>query len=394
MDSFLERARELEDELVQTRRTIHHFGGTGFDIRETSDFVFDKLKEYGLEPRKLCDTGVVCTIGNGGKTILLRADMDALPFREETGLEYACTNGTAHACGHDAHTAMLLIAAKMLSERKDNLAGTVKLMFQPAEESFGGCYEMVKAGVLESPKVNAALALHITVGHEDFPTGNIRYNRGVGFGACDRMKIIVTGKGCHGAYPSRGVDPINIGSRIVTAAQEAIAMETPSTESAVVTFGMFHAGVAPNVISQTAVLEGTIRTLSNETRQMLKKRMGEIAERTAETFRGVASVEYPSEVGPCVTDIHMLDTLLPVCEKVVGKKNVAPASPINGSEDFAFVMERVPSVYLWLGAGTPSEGYTEKIHNPKMKINEVALPVGAAIYAACATHWLQTSRKA
>jgi amidohydrolase len=390
MDNFLKRAHELKDELIQARRTVHRFGGTGFDIRGTSDFVFGKLKEYGLEPRRLCDTGIVCTIGSGGKTILLRADMDALPFREETGLEFACTNGTAHACGHDAHTAMLLIAAKMLSEKKDSLAGTVKLMFQPAEESFSGCSEMVKAGVLESPKVDAALAMHVTMGHEGFPTGNVRYSRGVGFGACDQMRIIVTGKGCHGAYPSRGVDPINIGSRIVTAAQEAIAMETPSTESAVVTFGMFHAGVAPNVIPQTAVLEGTIRTLSNETRQMLKKRIREIAEKTAETFRGTASVDYPSEVGPCITNINMLDTLLPICKEVAGKDNVGPATPINGSEDFAFVMERVPSVYLWLGAGTPSEGYTEKIHNSKTNINEAALPIGAAIYAACATYWLQT----
>jgi amidohydrolase len=384
----LRRAQELKDELVRDRRAIHRFGGTGFDIRETSDYVFGRLAELGLEPRRLAGTGVVCTIGGGGKTILLRADMDALPMTEESGLEFASTNGTAHTCGHDAHTAMLLSAARILGERKGRLAGTVKLMFQPAEETFRGCAAMIEAGVLESPKVDAALAMHVTVGH-DYQTGSVRVNRGVSLGACDQIRITITGKGCHGAYPSRGVDPINIGSRIVTAMQEVIAMEVPSSESAVISFGSFHAGSAANVIPQTAVLEGTIRSLSAEVREFLCARAKAVAEKTAEAYRGELSFEFVSRVGLCSTDTGMLDGLMPAIEAIAGEGRVSVAPPINGSEDFSCVTERIPSVYLWLCAGNAAEGYAEKIHHPRMKIDEAALPVGAALHAACAEAWLE-----
>lgn len=292
MQRYLKRAKELESEIVENRRKIHQFGGIGFDIQETSDFVFEKLQSYGLHPQRMCGTGIVCTIGSGGKTILLRADMDALPIQEDTGLPFACQNGTAHACGHDMHTAMLLAAAKMLSETQDELKGTVKLMFQPAEEALKGATAMMEAGVLENPKVDAAFAIHVTTGHENFPTGSIQYVRGVAFGACDMFRITVKGKECHGAYPCRGIDPINIGSRIVTATQELVSMELPATEEAVITFGKFHSGEASNIIPSEAVLDGTIRTLSKEARTLLKTRFKEIVEQTAATFRGQAIVEY------------------------------------------------------------------------------------------------------
>ena len=163
LNQYLKRAYELKDELIAVRRKIHQFGGVGWDIKETSDFVFEKLVSYGLKPKRICETGIVCTIGEGGKVFLCRADMDALPIKEEADIDYACKNGTMHACGHDMHTAMLLVAAKILSENKDNLKGRVKLMFQPAEEIFDGCKTMIEHGVLENPKVDAAMRILIPV---------------------------------------------------------------------------------------------------------------------------------------------------------------------------------------------------------------------------------------
>ena len=382
MQRYLKRAKELESEIVENRRKIHQFGGIGFDIQETSDFVFEKLQSYGLHPQRMCGTGIVCTIGSGGKTILLRADMDALPIQEDTGLPFACQNGTAHACGHDMHTAMLLAAAKMLSETQDELKGTVKLMFQPAEEALKGATAMMEAGVLENPKVDAAFAIHVTTGHENFPTGSIQYVRGVAFGACDMFRITVKGKECHGAYPCRGIDPINIGSRIVTATQELVSMELPATEEAVITFGKFHSGEASNIIPSEAVLDGTIRTLSKEARTLLKTRFKEIVEQTAATFRGQAIVEYPLETGFCITDPDLFDQLKPTLCALAGEEMV------NGSEDFGPISEIIPTVYVWMGAGTPSEGYPEKVHSPRTKFSESVLPLGAAIHATVAVNWL------
>lgn len=388
MQRYLKRAKELESEIVENRRKIHQFGGIGFDIQETSDFVFEKLQSYGLHPQRMCGTGIVCTIGSGGKTILLRADMDALPIQEDTGLPFACQNGTAHACGHDMHTAMLLAAAKMLSETQDELKGTVKLMFQPAEEALKGATAMMKAGVLENPKVDAAFAIHVTTGHENFPTGSIQYVRGVAFGSCDMFRITVKGKECHGAYPCRGIDPINIGSRIVTATQELVSMELPATEEAVITFGKFHSGEASNIIPSEAVLDGTIRTLSKEARTLLKTRFKEIVEQTAATFRGQAIVEYPLETGFCITDPDLFDQLKPTLCALAGEEMVQQIAPVNGSEDFGPISEIIPTVYVWMGAGTPSEGYPEKVHSPRTKFSESVLPLGAAIHATVAVNWL------
>jgi len=391
---FLKRAYELKEEIVKDRRTIHAFGGVGFDIPETSDYVFARLKELGLEPSKMCKTGIVCTIGSGNKTFMLRADMDALPFTEETGLPFACQNGTHHACGHDMHTAMLLCAARMLTEeeRAGRLAGTVKLMFQPAEEILAGCNAMIEAGVLENPRVDAAMSIHITVGHDEAKSGLIRYNRGSAWGSCDTVRITVTGQGGHGAYPFRCIDPINIACRIVTGLQELTSSEVAPTLSPVVTICRIASGTAANVIPNEAVLEGTIRSLDPQARALLKSRVKEIATHTSATYRGSAKVEFLNEIAPCISNDEMLDTFMPVLEGLAGQNGVREAKPITGSEDFAGVMERVPSVLFWLGAGSPDEGYSFGIHRPQMTTNEDVLPIGAAMHASCAAHWLEKAR--
>lgn len=388
MNPYLKRANELKYETIDARRKIHSYGGIGWDIKETADLVFDALKSYGLDPVRIRETGITATIGESGPTILLRADMDALPIVETADIPYACKNGTMHACGHDMHTAMLLTAAKMLNENKDKLKGRVKLMFQPAEEGDGGAEGMIAEGILENPKVNAAMTLHTLSGHPDSHTGIIRYVRGTDSAACNMLTIKVKGRSCHGAYPNRGVDAINIGAKIVTALHEMMAAEVPPPEYAVLTICEFHSGTASNVVPDTAVLKGTIRTFDPATRDFILKRVKEIAEGTAKVFRGEAEVETPLVCGMCINDLDMFDSLLPKIAEVVGEGNIQIGQPIAGSEDFGFVMEAVPSILMFIGTGSIGEGYEGQGHRADVRFNEDALPIGAAVYAAIAEEWL------
>ncbi len=394
MNKFLERSNELYPQMVEDRRTIHRFAGTGFDIAETSDYVFNRLSDMGLKPRKIAQTGVTAMIGDSGKCFLCRADMDALPFVEDSGLPFACTTGSMHACGHDMHTAMLLGAAKLLKEANDRgeLPGRVKLMFQPAEETMSGSIAMIKEGILDNPPVDAAMALHITVGHEAMQTGGIRFNRGVGWGSSDVFRITITGEGGHGAYPFRSIDPIHVGARILLALQELTSSEIPHTASVVATVCKFNAGTAPNVIPDTATLEGSLRSLNQEQRYFAKKRMAELCDSIGKAYRCKVDLEYLSETGPCESNDEMLDLLLPSLKEIARNGFLEPGSPINGSEDFGNIMERVPSVMFWLGAGKPSEGYKYGIHKPKMTVCEDVMPIGAAMHATCAVKWLESNK--
>ena len=266
---FWKRAQELKDETTQNRRRIHQNAEVGLNLPNTKAFVTEKLHEYGLKPTE-CGHGVTATLGKPGKTLLLRADMDALPMPEESGEPFACPTGeTAHACGHDMHTAMLLTAAKMLKENEDALCGTVKLMFQPAEETFEGARDMLENGLLENPPVDAALAYHVAAGKS--PVGFVMYNdSGVMMASVDGFEITVHGRGSHGANPNLAIDPINVGVHIHLALQELIARESDPTKTCVLTIGQFMAGTAANIIPDTAVLRGTIRTNDKKARRIAR----------------------------------------------------------------------------------------------------------------------------
>lgn len=237
---YYKRAIELKDETINNRRYIHMNAEVGLDLPKTKTYVMDKLKEYGIDPKE-CGHGLTATIGNGGKVFLLRADMDALPMQEESGLDFACKTGThAHACGHDLHASMLLTAAKMLKENEANLEGTVKLMFQPAEEIFQGSKDMIQAGILENPPVDVALAYHVAAGKA--PIGVFMYNdNSTMMFSVDGFKISIKGKGSHGAYPHLSIDPINIGVKIYNGLQEIIAREVDPMHACVLTIGKFQA---------------------------------------------------------------------------------------------------------------------------------------------------------
>lgn len=298
---YYKRALELNDETIKNRRYFHTNAETGLHMPKACAYVMKKLQEYGLTPSR-CGEGVTATIGNGGKVLLLRADMDALPMPEESGLSFACPTGNeAHACGHDFHAAMLLTAAKMLKENESELKGTVKFMFQPAEETFEGSKNMIEHGILENPKVDAALAYHVSPGQ--MPVGIYMYNStGTMMYSVDGFHIEIKGKGSHGAYPQNSIDPINIAAHVYLALQSIIAREVDPSKACLMTIGKFQAGTAANIIPDTAVLEGTIRTNDPESRELLVRRMKEAAVHTAETFGGTAEITMISEVPPLICD--------------------------------------------------------------------------------------------
>lgn len=390
---FYERALQLKAEIIENRRFFHKNAEVGLNLPKAQAYVTKKLTEYGLKPEK-CDHGITAVLGHGGKVLLLRADMDALPMPEESGEPFACPTGTAaHACGHDLHAAMLLTAAKLLKERETELKGTVKLMFQPAEEIFQGSQDMIKNGILENPKVDAALAYHVAAGK--MPIGLFLYNNSsTMMFSVDVFRIHIRGKGAHGAYPQNAVDPINIGVHVHLALQELIARETDPMKSCVLTIGHFESGSAPNIIPETALLEGSLRTSDPAERKHLVSRIKEVSAKTAEVFGGSASIEMLSEVPPLICDPAFTDQV--VCYmKELPIPNLTGHAGISSSasEDFAFITEKVPSAFLYLSAGYPDERGAYPAHNPKVRFNEDVCPIGAACLAHCAVRWLEENCK-
>lgn len=390
--NYYERALELKDETIANRRHIHKNAETGLDLPKTKAYVMKKLTEYGLEPKD-CGYGVTATLGKGGKVLLLRADMDALPMPEESGEEFACPTGKeAHTCGHDFHAAMLLTAAKMLKEKEDTLEGTIKFMFQPAEEIFEGSKNMIENGILENPPVDAALAYHVSPGK--MPIGLFMYNdKDTMMYSVDGFKITIHGKGSHGAYPHVGVDPINIGVHIHLALQELIARESDPTHSCVLTIGQFAGGTAANIIPETAVLQGTIRTNKPEARELLVRRMKEVAEKTAAVYNGTVDIEMISEVPPLICNPKLTDEVVGYMQEL-GIPGLTPYPGISASasEDFAVIAEKVPSTFMYLSAGYLDERGQYPAHHPKAQFNEDVCPIGAACLAHCASQWLKNNK--
>ncbi|MEE0110802.1 MAG: M20 family metallopeptidase [Oscillospiraceae bacterium] len=390
--NYYERAQMLKDETIAHRRYFHTNAEVGLNMPKARAYVMEKLREYGLEPKE-CGHGVTASVGTGGKCILLRADMDALPMGEESGEPFACPTGTeAHTCGHDFHAAMLLTAAKMLKETEDSLEGTVKFMFQPAEETFEGARDMIENGILENPPVDAALAFHVTSGK--MPVGIYMYNStGTFMASVDGFKIKVKGKGAHGAYPQNSIDPINIAVHVYLALEALIAREADPSKMCVMTVGSFHGGTASNIIPETAEMQGTIRTNDKASRELLVRRMQEVAAKTAEVYGGTAEIEMLSQVPPLVCDPKLTNEIA----GYMGTLGVPGAMPYpgvsaNASEDFASVAERVPGTFMYLSAGFLDERGAYPAHNPKVLFNEEVCPIGAGGYAHCAAEWLKNNK--
>ncbi len=390
---YLKRSVELFEETTANRRYLHQNPEVGMELPNTSAFILDKLTEMGYAPKLCGGCGVVATVGKaGGKTILLRSDMDALPMREESGLPFASSCDAAHTCGHDCNAAQLLTAAKLLKENEDALAGTVKLMFQPAEEVFLGAKAMIADGVLENPKPDAALSFHVTSGQMP-PTLFLYNSTGTMMNSVDGFKITVRGKGSHGAYPERSVDPINIAVHIYLALEAIVAREITSTQASVMTVGIFSAGDAYNIIPETAQLQGSIRTDSPEQRELLVRRMKQVAASVAETYNGSAEVEMIAEVPPLICDHDVTESFAGYMKElnVPGQFAVADLKA-TASDDFACVLERIPGAYIYLSAGFADRPATQQ-HSPDVLFNEEVFRFGPAYMAHCATRWLEDAAK-
>ena len=394
MNTFLEEAQAMKEDLIGYRRSLHTNPEVGTKLPRTKAYVMEALRELGYEPEEICESGIVTTIkGNKpGKTFLLRADMDALPVKEATTCDFKSTNGCMHACGHDMHTAMLLGAAYLLKKHQDEIEGTVKLVFQPDEEGFTGAKTMIKAGVLENPKVDAAMAMHV---HSGTPSNVVLCGKGTSIASCNRFRIVVKGHGCHGAMPELGVDPINIAVHIYLAIQEILTREISGTKAAVVTIGKFVGGDAANIIPNEVVMEGTIRSLDKELGEFIFNRINDIVVSTGKMFRGEAELIELSSVPPLKNDDQLLAEATEYIKDVVGKESVVIFEYGGmGSEDFASYAYEVPSLYILLGAGVKQENplYGEPMHNEKVFFNEEILPTGAAIHAYTAINWLKNNK--
>lgn len=387
---LLTAAQEIKQEILTDRRTIHQHPEVGTHLPVTKSYVIKRLIELGYKPQELCDSGIVATITgkDTGRCILLRADMDALQIQEQTDLDFKSENGAMHACGHDMHTAMLLGAAKLLRQYQSQLNGTVKLVFQPDEEGFTGAKSMLAAGVLNDPKPQVGMALHVNSGT---PSGLVLCGRGTFMAGCTLFRIHIHGVGCHGAMPETGVDPLNIAAHVYLSLQELISREIAAKQPAVVTIGHMQGGQAPNIIPQDAILEGTIRTFDRELTAHIMQRIETIAQCTAQAFRGSAEVTELASAPPLVNDPDLVNAMGDLAQQLVGQQAVYRLDEGGmGSEDFASYTYELPCAYLLLGAGTPNENplYGKPMHNEKVIFNEDILPLGAALHTWCALNWL------
>lgn len=397
-EQLLQEAQAIQEEMQIHRRWLHAHAETGFDLYETKPYVREALKQMGYVVQECGKAGLVTTVGNpAGKVFLLRADMDALPIREEADVDFACANGNMHACGHDMHTAMLLGAAKILKAHENELPGMVKLMFQPAEEIFEGANDMIKCGALEDPRPDAAMMIHLTAG-VPIPAGTVIVSSpGVSAPAADYFTIRVQGKGCHGSTPQNGVDPLTAAAHILIALQEIHARELSPMEEAVLTIGTFHGGEASNAIPDSATMGGTIRTYDEKTRSYLKERILQISQGIATTFRATAEVAFGSGCPTLVNDNDLSENVARVLKDLLGpygafttaERSGGKPSRGGGSEDFAYVSQEVPALMLALAAGEPSEGYAFPLHHPKVTFEESVLSTGAAVFAYTAMEFLR-----
>lgn len=389
MDNFIKAANEMKSELIEIRRTIHQNPEVGRILPKTKKFIINRLLEYGYEPEEI-GGGITATIkgGNKRKAILLRADMDALSVQEETDLSFASSNGAMHACGHDMHTAMLLGAAKLLKKYQNYINGTVKIVFQPDEEGFSGAKEMLAAGILKNPHIDAGIALHV---HSGTPSGMILCGLGTCMSGCTLFRITVKGTGCHGAMPETGIDPINIASHIYQSLQTLNAREISPLSPMVLTIGKISGGNAPNIIPETVILEGTIRSMDKNISEYIFKRIEEIAVQTAALFKGNAKVTELASAPPLKNDSEMVKKTAEYIKEIYDKNNVVIFEQGGmGSEDFAAYTYEIPCCYLVIGAGTAQENelYGKPMHNSSVVFNEDILTTGSAVYAYSAIRWL------
>jgi len=389
MPTLLESARAISESVVADRRAIHRRPELAFREHETAALVESRLRALGIPIRTgVGGTGIVGLIQGArpGRTVLLRADMDALPIEEESTADYASANpGVMHACGHDAHTAILLGAARLLVERRAELTGCVKLMFQPAEEGGAGALRMIEDGLLDDPPVDGAFMLHVAHG---LHAGQVATGPGPMLAGANSFTIKVEGRGGHASRPHTTVDPVVVAAHVVTALQTLVSREAPPEHAAVMTLGSFRAGTAANIIPDLALLQGTIRAYDGDLMRGLERRLEETARGVAEAMRAAASVTFHMHYPPTVNDAAMAELLAGASRSALGPQAVGEASPVMAAEDFSFVLQRVPGAMLSLGVRSPDWAEPRPVHTARFDLDETALPVGVACMTSAALDFL------
>jgi amidohydrolase len=399
MENLLKEALAMQDWLIDTRRTLHRIPEPGNEEIKTSQAICAQLDALGI-PYTRIGTGVVGLLegARSGRCIALRADMDALPIEEPKDRPYASQHpGYMHACGHDAHMTIALGAAKLLARRRHEFSGSVKFLFQPAEETTGGAKPMIEAGCLENPHVDFVLGLHVI---PELPAGQIEVKPGPFYGASDNLEIRIKGKSSHAAYPEQGIDAIVAASAVVQTLQTIVSRSISALDSAVITIGKIQGGTRSNIIASEVVLTGTIRTLSEQVRKFIGASVEEVCARTAAAYGASSEVHISPSYPVLVNDEAATEFVRQTAIQVLGAPNVhLRQKPTLGVEDFAYYLRERPGAFWHLGCGkrpplaadsvgSISAGATAALHSPDFDIDESCLPIGVALQASTAMRWL------
>jgi carboxypeptidase Ss1 len=387
LTDFLKEARKIEPEIIETRREIHQKPELAYKEKATAKMVAEKLKTLGLGVKtRIGGTGVMGTLQGprSGTVVALRADMDALPIEELADIDFKSrVKGVMHACGHDTHVAMLLGAARLLSNLKDELPGTVKFLFQPAEENGGkgGAKPMIQAGVMANPKVDYVFGLHID---NDLNSGTVGFRGGPIMASPDTFEIKLIGRGGHGAYPHETVDPVYVAAQVILALQGVSGRMIDPIQPFVITIGSIHSGTKENIIPDHAILQGTLRTLDEKTRRLAKTKIAEVAKGVSKAFGAKAEVDFEKDAYPVtVNDLHVTEQAMKILKKIP-RTRVIVREPIMGGEDFSRFLQEAPGTFYFLGTHNPAKGCVHPNHSPRFKVDEDVLKVGAASLAMLA----------
>jgi amidohydrolase len=378
----------LQPELVDFRRQIHQYPELGFKEQLTAAAIASKLTEWGIPHQTgIAQTGIVATIHGRKtsfklKTLAIRADMDALPIQEANQVAYKSLHpGVMHACGHDGHTSIALMTAYYLSRHQSDFAGTVKIIFQPAEEGPGGAKPMVEAGVLENPDVDAIIGLHLW---NNLPLGAIGVRSGALMAAVETFRLTIQGKGGHGAMPHQTIDSIVLGAQIVNALQAIVSRNVNPIDSAVVTVGEFHAGNACNVIADTANLTGTVRYFNPDLADFFQQRIEAIVAGICTSHGATYKLDYLKLYPPLINDEKITDLVRSVASEIVETPlGIVPECQTMGGEDMSFFLQAVPGCYFFLGSANPAKSLAYPHHHPRFDFDETALSTGVEMFVRC-----------
>jgi amidohydrolase len=384
-----EKIAEMKDWLIETRRTIHMNPELGFEEVETAKLVAGYLEKFGLQVKTgMAKTGVIGLLKGEkpGKTVAIRADMDALPLEEANQVSYRSkVKGKMHACGHDAHVTILLGVARLFSSMRNQVQGNIKWIFQPAEEGGGGGRVLTEEGVLENPKVDAIFGAHL---FPDLKIGRVGIHEKEGLAATDRFVIKMIGRGAHGAYPHLSKDPILAAGHLITQIHSIVSRNINPLDSAVITIGKVSGGTAFNIIPDETEILGTVRSLSQKVREELKSRMEQVTQGVAKSFGVDYDFDFQYGYPALINDPEMSRLVAAACAKGIGKENVDFIRPSMGGEDFAYYLEKVPGSFFRLGCRNEAKGIVNPFHSSRFNIDEDVLPFGVEMFARIIDEYL------